>query len=296
MKLAVVDIGSNAIRMQISNVVLYEGKFTVKKLEYVRFPLRLGKDVFDKGAISPALEAKFVKLMQAFKLLIELYEVEDYKICATSALRESVNGRDIVAHVRENVGLVIDVIDGQAEADLINKAIIKYLDEKPYLHIDVGGGSTELNIYKNHEKIASESFPMGSVRLMNSYAAPEIWKSIEDWVQQHISSDMYYITAVGTGGNINKIYELANKKNKKAKAMTLAEVEQVQSMISKLSMDERINNLMLNPDRADVIVPAAEIYLHVMRRAKAKKIIVPDVGLKDGMIEVLFEKNKHKLL
>lgn len=295
-KLAAVDIGSNAIRMQISNVVFYNGKLTIKKLEYVRFPLRLGKDVFESGTISPALETKFVKLMQAFKILIDLYDVVDYRICATSALRDSTNGAAIVAKVREEIGLNIEVIDGHIEAELINKAIVKYLDEKAYLHIDVGGGSTELNLYKNYEKIASESFQMGSVRLMNSMGTSGVWLGMEDWLDKHLRRDMYPITAIGTGGNINKLYELANKKNKKSKSMTLADVTQVQAEVAAMSMDERMNNLMLNPDRADVIVPAAEIYLHVMRKAKSKKIIVPDVGLKDGMIEMLLEKNRHKLI
>ncbi len=296
MKLAAVDIGSNAIRMQISNVVFYNGKFTIKKLEYVRFPLRLGKDVFEKGHITPPLEQKFLKLMQAFQILIELYDVEAYRICATSALRESANGREIVEKIKQEVGLKIDIIDGQEEANLINKAITKYLDEKAYLHIDVGGGSTELTLYKNYEKIAIESFPMGSVRLMNTVNSPGIWLSIEDWLEKHLRRDMYPITAIGTGGNINKLYELANKKSKKSKSMTLAEVTQVQDEVSAMSMDERMNNLMLNPDRADVIIPAAEIYLHVMRKAKSKKIIVPDVGLKDGMIETLFDENKDKVV
>jgi exopolyphosphatase/guanosine-5'-triphosphate,3'-diphosphate pyrophosphatase len=296
LKLAAVDIGSNAIRMQISNVVFYNGKFTIKKLEYVRFPLRLGKDVFEKGHITPPLEQKFLKLMQAFQILIELYDVEAYRICATSALRESANGREIVEKIKQEVGLKIDIIDGQEEANLINKAITKYLDEKAYLHIDVGGGSTELTLYKNYEKIAIESFPMGSVRLMNTVNSPGIWLSIEDWLEKHLRRDMYPITAIGTGGNINKLYELANKKSKKSKSMTLAEVTQVQDEVSAMSMDERMNNLMLNPDRADVIIPAAEIYLHVMRKAKSKKIIVPDVGLKDGMIETLFDENKDKVV
>ncbi len=295
MRLASVDIGSNAIRMQINSVVLYNGAYTLKKLEYIRFPLRLGQDVFSTGRISEALMGKFVRLMEAFHAFMDLYDVDDYMACGTSALREAANGNELVEKVKEKTGLQIQIIDGNQEADLINQAIYKFLDDKTYIHIDVGGGSTELTLYHNRQKLASESFKIGSVRNMSNVFKPAIWVQMEDWVKEHAHSLGHAVVAVGTGGNINKLFELAGAKGKKTKFMTLTELIQIQHEVAQVSLEERINQFMLNPDRADVIVPASEIYLHVMRLAHAKKIMVPDVGLKDGIIDLLFEKNKYRL-
>lgn len=295
MKLAAIDIGSNAVRMQITNVIVYQGKVTFKKLEYMRFPLRLGYDVFRVGEIGPELQEKFFQLLHAFKIWIDLYQVDDVMACATSAMRESANGYDIVDEAYRRLGLKIEVIDGQREAEIINRAIFNNLDQKSYLHIDVGGGSTELNLYVAHEKVASESFRMGSVRRLNEVEAPAMWQQVEQWISEYVHKEYHPITAIGTGGNINKIFDLSGKKRTKDNTISFYEVKHVREQIASMSLEERINVLMLNPDRADVIVPASEIYLRVMHYAKARKILVPDVGLKDGMIQIMFERNQHLL-
>tara|TARA_R110002012_G_scaffold320787_1_gene545569 strand:+ start:11455 stop:12342 length:888 start_codon:yes stop_codon:yes gene_type:complete len=292
LKLAAVDIGSNAIRMQITSVTQYEGIIKFKKLEYLRFPLRLGLDVFYSQKISEINRRKFVKLMKAFKILIDLYEVDDYMACATSAMRESVNGKDIAAEVKEEIGLKINIIDGNKEAELINKSLNKFFDEKTYLHIDVGGGSTELNIYKNREKIASKSFQIGSVRALEDKVATPAWSSMENFVLKHLSNSPT-VTSIGTGGNINKIFELSlPSKNKRY--LDYEKIEEVLGQLQSLTFEERVNKLNLNHDRADVIIPAGKIYQRVMKAAKSKKMIVPDLGLKDGIIQVLYERNKIK--
>jgi len=295
MRVAAIDIGSNAIRLQVSSIVRYNERDTIKNLEYIRFPLRLGRDVFKEGRILQNSEEKFVKLMKAFKMLIDLYEVSAYRVCATSAFREASNGVAIATRVFEECGMPLEIISGEEEANLVNKAIFKYLDEKNYLHIDVGGGSTELNLYVNKQKIATDSFQLGSVRNMTMSEFPEAWVKLEQWIRDNVLKEYYPVTAIGTGGNINKLFELSATKNKKARSISLGELSSVHFLVSRMSIEERIHQLMLNPDRADVIVPASEIYLHVMQKAKAKKIVVPDLGLKDGIIETQYELVKDQI-
>ncbi|MDO9553080.1 Ppx/GppA phosphatase family protein [Rhodonellum sp.] len=293
MKLAAVDIGSNAIRLQITNVTLYEGMVNFKKLEYLRFPLRLGKDVFHDQKISEKNRRKFLKLMKAFKLLIDLYEVDDFMVVATSAMRESLNGKEIVEEVRQDVGLKIHVIDGNREAELINLALWNFIDDKSYLHIDVGGGSTELNIYLKKVKVASRSFKIGSVRSLDDDKTPAtVWKSMNKFITDHISKKDL-ITCIGTGGNINKIFEMS-KPSKTKRYLDIAKIKEIQLYLESFSYEDRVNKLNLNPDRADVIIPASRIYLAAMIAAESKKMIVPDVGLKDGLMNVLYERNKSK--
>lgn len=294
LKLAAVDIGSNAIRLQVTNVTYYQERATFKKVEYVRFPLRLGKDVFLHQKICESNRKKFIKLMQAFHLLIDLYEVDDYLVCATSAMREADNGREIADEVKKQFGFTIHIIDGDQEADLINVALRNYIDHKTYLHIDVGGGSTELNIYKNTQKIASHSFRLGSVRTLDGQVSPEVWDTMTDFIRKHLSKKEL-ITCIGTGGNINKIFELSKPSSKK-RFLDMSKIQEVLATLESFSYEERINILNLNPDRADVIVPAARIYLAAMNAAHSKRMVVPDVGLKDGLISVLYERNKEKIL
>lgn len=290
MKLAAIDIGSNAVRLQVTTTIWTKGALNFKKLEYVRFPLRLGQDVFNTGSISASKTVKFKKLMKAFKLLIDLYEVDDYMACATSAMREAKNGAEIAREVKEEMNLIIQIIDGQNEARIINNAIGSFLDKKKsYLHIDVGGGSTELSIIKGGMKVNSRSFKIGSVRRLEHHDSPRIWKSMQKWVTENLKDYQNEITAVGTGGNINKIFELAKKTP--GSKISLEKVLEVQAFVKGFTIEERINELQLNPDRADVIVPASEIYIAVMEWSGAKHIIVPDVGLKDGMMQQLYERN-----
>jgi exopolyphosphatase/guanosine-5'-triphosphate,3'-diphosphate pyrophosphatase len=291
-KIAAIDIGSNAIRLQVSSVLLTQGRLTYKKIEYIRFPLRLGQDVFTTGSISTAKKKKFKKLMRAFSLLLDLYEVDDYIACATSAMREAENGEEITSEVLKECGLKIQIISGEREALLINNVIVNFLQpSRNYLHIDVGGGSTELNLYRKGKKEAAKSFRIGSVRRLDHHDSPVIWKNMKKWVETHCQN-ITNLEAAGTGGNISKLFELAGKSS--GEKLGLTQIRQVMEMIHAKSMDERVNELQLNPDRADVIVPAGEIYTSVMQWAGAKRIIVPDVGLKDGLLHLLYERNRDK--
>ncbi|MEJ7647345.1 MAG: phosphatase [Chryseolinea sp.] len=293
MKLAAVDIGSNAIRFQVSTALDNTSNLIFKKLEYIRFPLRLGHDVFSTGRISEKSILKFIKLMRAFRLLIELYEVDDYMFCATSAMREAENGTEVTERVFSELGINIEVIDGNREAELVNKAIRSFLTEKTYLHIDVGGGSTELNLYVQGKKIKTRSFKIGSVRVLEHSDSPIVWTDMEHWVKDNVKRSYGKVTGVGTGGNISKIFELAKKPA--GKSITLKKVKEVMAMIESHSLTDRIYKLQMNPDRADVIIPASSIYIQVMEWSKAGSILVPDAGLKDGMMVHLFEKNTQQI-
>jgi exopolyphosphatase / guanosine-5'-triphosphate,3'-diphosphate pyrophosphatase len=289
MKLAAIDIGSNAIRFQVSTVLDNAPALVFKKLEYIRFPLRLGHDVFSTGRISDKSISKFKKLMKAFRLLIELYEVSDYMFCATSAIRESENGAELVSEVFNELGITIHIIDGNREAELINRAISSYLTQKTYLHIDVGGGSTELNLYVKGDKIKTRSFKIGSVRVLEHNDSPVMWEDMEQWVKANIKKEYGKVTAVGTGGNISKIFELA--KMRPGKTISIKRVRDILAMIKEHSLEERIYKLQMNPDRADVIIPATDIYMKVMEWARAQSILVPEVGLKDGVMLYLYEQH-----
>ncbi len=227
--------------------------------------------------------------MKAFRLLIELYEVDDYMFCATSAMRESENGADLVAAVKEEIGIEIHIIDGNREAEFINRAITSYLSTKTYLHIDVGGGSTELNLYVGGKKIKTRSFKVGSVRVLEHTDSPVMWQDMEHWVKSNIKKSYGKVIAVGTGGNISKIFELAL--TRPGKTISIKKVKQIRDMIESYTIEERIYKLQMNPDRADVIIPASNIYLKVMEWARSSTILVPEVGLKDGIIFHLYEKN-----
>jgi exopolyphosphatase/guanosine-5'-triphosphate,3'-diphosphate pyrophosphatase len=295
LKLGAVDIGSNAIRFQVTSVLEHEKTISFKKLEYVRFPLRLGQDVFNNNEISTEKEAKFIKLMQTFKNLFDLYEVDDFIICATSAMRESKNGKDIAYKVKFLLGVDIQIIDGEKEAELINKVLFSELDEHSYIHIDVGGGSTEINIFDNKKKIATNSFKIGSVRRLSGLDTSEEWENMRSWIEKHTLHVPKPIMAIGTGGNIGKIYELANPGKSKGpvkQIISISKIEEIREFIAAHNLDDRINVMMLNPDRADVIIPASDIYISAMKFAKATKMQVPEVGLKDGLMLMLYERNK----
>jgi len=288
LKLAAIDIGSNAARMQISKVLDYNGQVYFKKIEYIRFPLRLGHDVFKEKIIGPQKEENLYKFLQVCKLLIELHEVKDYAICATSAMREAKNSDKIIGRMKSMLGMEIEIISGNKEAEVVNNVLVDLLDDKQYLHIDVGGGSTELNIYSQRKKLHSHSFKIGTVRSLEHTDSPIVWKRMREWIEENMPHNDLPVTAVGTGGNINKLSEMALQKSE----LSIKELEDLHDYIKGFSLEDRINKLQLNPDRADVIVLAAEIYLHAMNAAKAVKIITPDIGLKDGIIRGLFEKNK----
>jgi len=300
LKLAAIDIGSNAVRCQISAVLHYGDRYRLKRVEYVRYPMRLGEDVFATGEISPRKADKFFKFLNALKLLMEVHEVAHYLICATSAMRMSTNAAAIVERVQRELDMTIHVIDGQAEAAYINRVIEHLLeDKKHYLHIDVGGGSTEFNIYHDRRKVASQSFEVGSIRRMQQEegvkaddSLNEKWQRMQEWVTEN--ARRYHVTqAIGTGGNINKIYSIAQPSLDKP--VTRQRIAAVLEQLGKMSMDERVNVAMLNPDRADVIVPAGQIYLSAMQWANIKTMQVPDIGLKDGMLQTLFEDHFEEI-
>lgn len=289
MKFAAIDIGSNAARMQISSVLHHAESISFKKVEYVRFPLRLGLEVFRNREISIAKEKDILKLLQAYKILMELHQVDDYLALATSAMREARNGSAIAEKVRKELDLQLQIISGDQESEIVNKGLLRVLDDKNYLHIDVGGGSTEVTLFSQKKVLASKSFPVGSVRLLENAVSAKDWQEMQIWVEKNIRDVVPKITAVGIGGNINKIWELARKKSK---SLTIKEIEEVVQRLSKYTLEELINEWELNPDRADVITPASNVYLSVMKWAKIKEILVPGLGLKDGIMEILAEKHK----
>ncbi len=298
-KLAAIDIGSNAVRCQISAVLHHGDRYRLKRVEYVRYPLRLGEDVFASGRISAKKEAKFLKFMHALRLLMEVHDVapNHYLVCATSAMRTAENGSAVAERILQELGMSINIIDGQAEALYINRVIEHLLeDKKHYLHIDVGGGSTEFNIYHNRRKVASQSFEVGSIRRMqqeeaglSTEAMRATWQRMEDWVTEN--ARRYHVSrAIGTGGNINKLYSMAQSAALD-KPVTRKRIAALLERITSMSMDERVNVALLNPDRADVIVPAGHIYVSAMEWAGIQQMIVPDIGLKDGMLQTLFEEH-----
>ncbi len=232
--------------------------------------------------------------MQTFKNLFELYEVDDYLICATSAMRESRNGRDIAYKVKDLLGVEINIIDGDEEADLINRVLMNEITSGSTIHIDVGGGSTEINIFVDRIKVATRSFKIGSVRCLRKQDSPGEWNEMEAWIKKHTSGLRRPVTAIGTGGNIGKIYELSElaKSRKFRPNISLKKIEDVIRKVEALDYEERIHVLMLNPDRADVIIPASAIYTKAMKWSGANDMIVPEIGLKDGLMLMLYERNK----
>lgn len=290
MKFAAIDIGSNAARLQISSVLDNEGQISFKRVEYVRFALRLGHDVFTTGEISPESEVRIFKLLHAYKLLMDLHEVKDFMICATSAMREASNASPIITRIHKILDMKIHVIEGSREAELINDVVVQSLHpKKNYLHIDVGGGSTELNIYRNREKLASKSFKIGSVRLLEGKEKEGDWEKMRKWIAQQVEWLKGPIYAVGTGGNINKLYNISADVDEH-KNMSYHELKKVADFVAGHTYEERVHKLRLNTDRADVIVPAASIYLTAMKEAGCEEIFVPDLGLKDGIIQLLYDR------
>ena len=294
MKLAAIDIGSNAIRLQIVKVYDNEDLVSFKKLEFLRFPLRLGQDVFTNGSISDSVIDKFRKLMMTFKLFIELYEVEDYYAVATSAMREAKNSPEVNRQILQETGLKIHIISGETEAQILNKAIIPFLQDGKYIHIDVGGGSTELNLITEDHLIHSQSFKVGSVRQLSAKARKEIFAQIKEYLRSSRFHKSKNVIGIGTGGNINRLYNLANKANNRT--LSLAELQALRAYVNEFTYDQRMSILKMNPDRADVIIPAAEIYIKVLKAMKSDQILVPKVGLKDGLVYELYERTTQKKL
>ena len=289
-KLAAIDIGSNAIRMLIANVVQTEGEHPIfMKSEMVRVPIRLGQDSFTVGEISNKNTKRVVRAMKAFKLLMKINKVNNYMACATSALRESNNAVELVKKVKKKTGIKIEIIDGKKEAEIISysNVISDQGHNSNYLYIDVGGGSTEFSIIKNRKRISSKSFKTGTVRMINGMVNDEVWVKIEDWIKKN-TEGIDKIQLLGTGGNINKVFKLLD--NKEGNPITYIKLNSFYNDLKVLSYEERILKYNLNLDRADVIIPALEIYLKAFNWSGANKIFVPKIGLSDGMIKMMYKK------
>jgi exopolyphosphatase/guanosine-5'-triphosphate,3'-diphosphate pyrophosphatase len=292
MRFAAIDIGSNAIRLLVEeSVVKSRTDYYFKKIALTRIPLRLGKDVFSKGCISDKTVEKLIKAFHAFKLLMEINEVDFYRACATSAMREASNSKRICNLLLKESKINLEVISGEEEASLIfsNFHLSSLEMNFNYVFIDVGGGSTELSLIKKGIKTASKSFKIGSVRNANEIGSEEIKLKIKQWLIQNISSDER-IKALGTGGNINKLYNLADH-NFQA-PLTYNNLNKVLELLKSYNYEERIRILKLKPDRADVIIPSGNIYKLIMETTNADEIIVPKVGLSDGIIYNLFLKKE----
>jgi exopolyphosphatase/guanosine-5'-triphosphate,3'-diphosphate pyrophosphatase len=287
-KYAAIDIGSNAMRLLITNIVEQEGKETqFNKSALIRVPIRLGQDAFTVGEITPENIERMVDAMEAFRLLMKVYKIEKYKACATSAMREAYNGKEVATIIRERSAIDIDIIDGKMEAAIIASSDLhSFLStDKTYLYVDVGGGSTEFSLFSNQKMIASKSFKNGTVRLLNNMVSEIVWIEIEKWIKT-VCEPYDTITLIGSGGNINKIHKLSEKHQDKPLSYVYL-VSQYQ-YLSSLTYEQRIAELGLNTDRADVIIPATQIYLNAMKWSGARQIYVPKIGLSDGIVKALY--------
>ncbi|MHB0754164.1 Ppx/GppA phosphatase family protein [Polaribacter sp. M15] len=289
-KYGAIDIGSNAIRLLVSNIVIKEGKETqFKKSSLVRVPIRLGADAFVKGFISDENITRMVNAMKAFQLLMEVHNVERYKACATSAMREAKNGNEVVAEILDKTGIQIDIIGGKEEAAIISSTDLNQLikGDNSYLYVDVGGGSTEFTIFSGGKITNSKSFKMGTVRLLNNKKSvnKEIFASVEKWITKN-TKNLKKIALIGSGGNINKLFKMSGRTE--GKPISYIYLNAQYQFLKQMSYQERISELSLNPDRADVIIPATKIYLSAMKWSGSRKIYVPKIGLADGIIKSLY--------
>ena len=288
MRLAAIDIGSNAARLLISEVIINNTSEPVfNKLNLVRVPLRLGFDVFEYEEISKDKTGMLLETMKAYKHLINAYGVKHVKACATSAMRDAQNARDIIREVKMETGITIEIINGETEAGIIyENHIAEHLSkEDSYLYIDVGGGSTELTFYANDQLIFKESFNIGTIRLLKSMVSEAQWDSMKAFIKTN-TKNFPEITAIGSGGNINKIFSLSKKKE--GRPLSLESLREYYKELSSFTVGERMKMYKLREDRADVIVPALLIYINAMKWADAKEICVPRIGLADGLIQHLY--------
>jgi exopolyphosphatase / guanosine-5'-triphosphate,3'-diphosphate pyrophosphatase len=288
LKYAAIDIGSNGVRLLISNVIVFKKKETqFKKSALVRVPIRLGEDVFTTGKISQNNKNRICDTMHAFQLLMKVYGVEKYKACATSAMREAKNSKDIVEGIFNKSGVRIEIINGKTEAEIISSTDLSELiqSDKSYLYVDVGGGSTEFTFFSEGKLIDSRSFPLGTVRILDKKVDNKVWDDAKKWVKKR-SEDLPELSLIGSGGNINKIFKMSGKTE--GKPLSYIYLNSYFNFLNQMSYNERISELDLNPDRADVIIPAAKIYLRAMKWSVAEKIYVPKIGLSDGIIKSLY--------
>jgi exopolyphosphatase/guanosine-5'-triphosphate,3'-diphosphate pyrophosphatase len=287
-KFAAIDIGSNAIRLLTHNVIEETGKTTqFRKSALIRVPVRLGEDSFTVGEISEHNVERMVKTMKAFKLLMEVAGVEKYRACATSAMREANNGNEVITTIAVETGIHIEVIDGKQEAAIIASTDLKEIigPDQSYLYIDVGGGSTEFTLFTDGTIKRSKSFKLGTVRLLNNMVDEGTWNKLQEWITNNIKN-VPKLSIIGSGGNINKLHSMSGRKE--GQPLSYIWLNAQYHFLESLSYEERISELGLNPDRADVIIPATQIFLSAAKWSGAKKIHVPKIGLSDGIIKNLY--------
>ena len=287
-KYGAIDIGSNAVRLLIATVIERKGMDTIfKKTSLVRVPIRLGEDVFIKGEISSTNTQRLCDTIQAFKLLMDSHHVTKFRACATSAMREASNKDDVAHQVKTKTGIDIQVIHGDDEAAIIASTDIRNLImvDKTFLYVDVGGGSTEFTIFSNGKTIASKSFKLGTVRMINNMVSDTIWEEVEQWIKME-TKKFTKISVIGSGGNINSIFKQSGKKQ--GKPLSYLYLLSYYEFIKSYSYEERVVELDMNPDRADVIIPATRIYLSAMKWSRSRKIYVPKIGLSDGIVKGIY--------
>ena len=290
LRYAAIDIGSNAVRLLIADISKTEKGYSYKKNTLVRVPLRLGDDAFLDHRLSDRKVEDLVKTMSAFKNLMDVYHVSEYLACATSAMREAEYGDELIKRIKEVADLDLEIIEGQREANIIYaNHIEENLDaKKSYLYIDVGGGSTELSVFVNKEPVASKSFDIGTIRILDNQDKDETWEDMRLWVKEN-TKNLKNVAGIGTGGNINKLFRMSDEKD--GMPLTFLKLKGLYNQLNGHSLKERISVFGLNPDRADVIIPACEIYITLMKWTGIKQIYVPKVGLVDGIINLLIEEN-----
>lgn len=293
---AAIDIGSNAVRLLIKSIdreAVQEKK--IKKVMMLRVPLRLGFDVFSIGELSEKKADKLRRLMKAFRQLMKIYDVDDYRACATSAMRDARNGRTIIKKIEKDTGIRIEIIDGQEEARMIYNNHIECMEDRlgNYMYVDVGGGSTEINLLTNGELVWSVSYNIGTVRMLSNAVKEGTWQQMEEELMK-VTEGVAAINIIGSGGNINKLFRLADKKDKKLQRLPVSSLQTVYDVLKPLIPEERVEAFSLKQDRADVIVPAAEIFLKIAEVVHAEYIYVPVIGLSDGIIDNLYAKSLEK--
>lgn len=287
---AAIDIGSNAVRLLIKHVEEdSNGVPHFSKVLLLRIPLRLGFDVFAMGKISEQKEKNLIRLMKSYRHIMKIYDVDSYRACATSAMRDAANGMQIIKYIRKKTDIKIDIIDGQEEARMIYNNHIEQLEDRTgnYMYVDVGGGSTEINLLSQGELVCSRSYNIGTVRILNQAVKDSEWQRLKDDMAA-LALSYSQINIIGSGGNINKLYRLADKKDKKQKRMTVDTLRQLYDSLKVLTVEQRMEQYGLKPDRADVIVPAGTIFLTIADLIQAAFIYVPVIGLSDGIIDNLY--------
>ncbi|HBS53826.1 exopolyphosphatase [Flavobacterium sp.] len=287
-KYAAIDIGSNAMRLLIANIVEQDDKETqFNKSSLVRVPIRLGQDAFTVGAISEENIDRMCDAMKAFNLLMKVHKVEHYKAFATSAMREAYNGKEVTEIIKKKTGIKIEIIDGKKEAAIIASSDLHSLikTDKTYLFVDVGGGSTEFTLFSDSKMIVSRSFKAGTVRLLNDMVHDVVWDEIEKWIRTN-TQEYDEVTLIGSGGNINKLFKMSGKSQDKP--LSYIYMNSQYAFLNSLTYEQRISELGLNSDRADVIIPATRIYLNAMKWSGARNIYVPKIGLADGIVKAMY--------